>query len=88
MNTFLKPFTEKCKLLQTNGFILEGNDKPIRVFALVLSADSPARAIVKNCKQFNEEYGCDWCEFPGETVDQGGPPTNYYPVQGSHKDAD
>ena len=35
---------------------------------MVLSADSPARAIVRNCKQFNGQHGCDWCECPGETM--------------------
>ena len=40
---------------------------------------SPARAIVKNCKQYNGKHGCDWCEFAGETIDNGGPPTRYPP---------
>ncbi len=84
MNTFLKPFVEECKLLETRGLIFENDEQPRKVFAHILSADSPARAIVKNCKQFNGKHGCDWCEFAGETID-GGPPTRYYPYRGPPK---
>ena len=52
------------------------------VFAHVFSADSPARAIVRNLKQFNGKHSCDWCEFPGETIENGGAPTRYYPYRG------
>ena len=45
-------------------------------------ADSPARAIVRNVKQFNGEFGCDWCEFEGVTVtDNSGPLVRYYPYR-------
>jgi hypothetical protein len=45
-----------------------------------LPADSPARAIVRNVKQFNGEHGCDWCEFEGVPVPtNNGPPVRYYP---------
>ena len=85
MNTFLKPFIEEWKLLETVGFAFEGERQPIKVYAHIFSADSPARAIVKNCKQFNGKHGCDWCEFPGETINNGGPPTRYYPYRGLPK---
>ena len=85
MNTFLKPFVEECKNLESNGFINQDEEQPRKVFAMVLSADSPARAIVKNCKQFNGENGCDWCEFPGETAANAQPPTRYYPYRGPPK---
>ena len=82
MNTFLKP----CANLENEGFIVNRDELcPRKVFAMVLSADSPARAIVKNCKQFNEEYGCDWCKFAGETITNVCPPTRYYPYKGSPK---
>ena len=81
MNTFLKSFTKECKHLETNGFTLKDDDQPRRVFAHVLST-----AIVKNCIQFNGQYGCDWCKFAGETVaHHGGPPTRYYPYRGPPK---
>ena len=85
MNTFLKPFIEECKLLETVGLACESDGQPVKVYAHILSADSPARAIVKNCKQFNGKHGCDWCEFPGETINNGGPPTRYYPYRGPPK---
>ncbi len=47
MNTFLKPFVEECKLLETRGLIFENDEQPRKVFAHILRADSPARAIVK-----------------------------------------
>ena len=81
MNTFLKPFVEECKKLEQEGFTIHSEAQTRKVFAVVLSADSPARAIVRNCRQFNEQHGCDWCEFPGETVASGGPPTRYYPYR-------
>ena len=50
------------------------------MFAFLLSADSPARAIIRNVKQFNGQFGCDWCEFEGVAVSTaGGPPVRYYP---------
>ena len=84
-NSFLKPFIEECKLLETHGCTIEHEQQPRKVFAHVLSADRPGRAIVKNCKQFNGKYGCDWCEFAGETMDNQ--PTRYYPYRLASKDA-
>jgi hypothetical protein len=81
MNTFLKPFIEECTHLENNGLTIKDESQPRKIFAMVLSADSPARAIVKNCKQFNGKHGCDWCESPGEMID-GGAPTRYYPYRG------
>ena len=60
MNTFLKPFVEECRKLKSIGFTFGNEVLPRKVFALLLSADSPARAIVRNVKQFNGQYGCDW----------------------------
>lgn len=83
MNTFLKPFVEECRELERTGFVHKVEGFTRNVFPLVCSADSPARAIVKNCKQFNGKYGCDWCEHPGECVErENGPPTRYYPFRG------
>ena len=82
MNTFLKPFVEECRKLESIGFTFGNEVLPRKVFALLLSADSPARAIVRNVKQFNGQYGCDWCEFEGVPVtNNNGPPTRYYPYR-------
>ena len=80
MNVFLVPFVEECSRLETCGFLFGNEIQPRKVFALLLSADSPARAIVRNVKQFNGQFGCDWCEFEGVTVATArGPPIRYYP---------
>ena len=71
MNALLKPFVEECRKLETCGFTFANEVLPRKVFALLLSADSPARAIVRNVKQFNGKHGCDgcdWCEFEGIPV--------------------
>ena len=82
MNVFLVPFVQDCKKLETEGFVFANEIQPRRVFASFLSADSPARALVRNVKQFNGQHGCDWCEFEGETVvTNNGPPVRYYPYR-------
>ena len=82
MNTFLQPFVTECKKLEEIGFALQSESQCRKVFALICSSDSPARAIIRNTKQFNGEYGCDWCEHKGVGVNNhGGPPTRYYPQQ-------
>ena len=80
MNVFLVPFVEECIKLETEGFLFGSEAQRRRVFAFLLSADSPARAIIRNVKQFNGQFGCDWCEFEGVAVSTaGGPPVRYYP---------
>ena len=82
MNVFLVPLVQDCKKLETEGFVFANEIQPRRVFASFLSADSPARALVRNVKQFNGQHGCDWCEFEGETVvTNNGPPVRYYPYR-------
>lgn len=82
MNTFLKPFVDECSELQQHGFTFLNELHPRKVFPLVFCGDAPARAIVRNSKQFNGAYGCDWCESPGVPVTVGnGPPTRYYPYR-------
>lgn len=84
INTFLKSFVDECAQLEVSGFLFKNERVRRRVFNMVCSADSPARAIIKNCKQFNGYNGCDWCEHPGEAVlGERGPPTRYYPYRGN-----
>ena len=80
MNVFLVPFVEECSKLEAEDFLFGNKIQPRRVFALLLSADSPARAIVRNVKQFNGQVRGDWCEFKGVAVaTAGGPQVRYYP---------
>ena len=80
MIVFLTPFVKEYRHLESEGFSFASEIAPRRVFALLLSADSPARAPVKNVKQFNGGHGCDWCEFIWVTVPSNkSPPVRYYP---------
>ena len=80
MKTFFTPFADECTKLQKDGFTFGTEHKPRRVYPLLLCADAPARALVRNAKQFNGRYGCDWCETPGEAVPiNNGPVVRYYP---------
>lgn len=86
MNTFLVPFVSECKELEEEGFIFQGESMRRKVFAVINSSDTPARAIMRNCKQFNGKCGCDWCEHEGVTISKnGGPPTRYYPQRGDQR---
>ena len=82
MNTFLKPFVDECSELQQHGFPFLNELHTRKVFPLIFCGDAPARAKVRNVKQFNGAYGCDWCERPGVPVAAAnGPPTRYYPYR-------
>lgn len=84
MNTFLEAFVSECKDFETSGFYFQEESNPRKVFALICSSDSPARAMLRNCKQYNGKYGCDWCEHEGVTIIANrGPPTRYYPQRGA-----
>ena len=41
------------------GFVFRG--KVIKVYAPICTSDALARPKVRNTKQFNGRYGCDWC---------------------------
>lgn len=71
MNTFLKPFIDElCDLAQNPFQWIDSNGTvhSSKVFSLVCSSDAVARPLLRNCKQFNGEYGCDWCLHPGTMV--------------------
>ncbi|KAJ8030468.1 hypothetical protein HOLleu_26903 [Holothuria leucospilota] len=56
-------------------------EKCSKVFTLFSIFDSPARCLVQNVKQFNGEYGCNWCYAKGEQVERGLGTARVYPVQ-------
>ena len=75
MNTFLMSFVNECRKLE-EGFLFQGESTRHKVYALICSSDSPAQAMLKNCKQFNGKCGCDWCEDEGVKITGNrGPPT-------------
>lgn len=51
------------------------------VFNLVCVCDSVARCSVQNTKQFNGEYGCNWCYEKGEVAAKGNGFTRVYVSQ-------
>ncbi|CAG5897779.1 unnamed protein product [Menidia menidia] len=82
MDTFLKPFIDECCDLAQNPF--QWNDSSgaahsSKVFSLVCSSDAVARPLLRNCKQFNGEYGCDWCLHPGKVTRKGSGSVRSYP---------
>ena len=72
--TFLKPFVNQCVHLSENGFNwhLNGLEMKSRVFFVILSADSVARAPLQGLKQFNGQYGCPFCYNPGKCFRSAG----------------
>nr|XP_046271851.1 uncharacterized protein LOC124073584 isoform X2 [Scatophagus argus]XP_046271852.1 uncharacterized protein LOC124073584 isoform X2 [Scatophagus argus] len=82
MNTFLKPFIDECGDLAQNPFQWKDSKGKVhssKVFSLVCSSDAVARPLLRNCKKFNGEYGCDWCLHPGMSVTKGRGHMRSYP---------
>ncbi|XP_062841554.1 uncharacterized protein LOC134300980 [Trichomycterus rosablanca] len=68
MLTLLTPFVKEASLLETAGIEwqdIQGNCHVSKVFVLVCSSDSMARPLLRNTKQFNGFYGCDFCYHKG-----------------------
>ncbi|XP_034143075.1 uncharacterized protein LOC117592904 [Esox lucius] len=68
MFTLLTPFVKEASLLETEGIDwqdIQGNCHVSKVFVLVCSSDSMARPLLRNTKQFNGFYGCDFCYHKG-----------------------
>lgn len=84
MECFLKPFVDDCIQLETTGFQWLNKQtnslECTKVVNLLCTVDSVARAVVQNIKQFNGQYGCNFCEHPGERVEKGGGYTRVYPL--------
>ncbi|XP_073723438.1 uncharacterized protein [Misgurnus anguillicaudatus] len=68
MATLLTPFVDELQELEQNG--IQWTDKQnqqhsSKVHALICSSDSVARPQIRNTKQFNGTYGCDFCYHKG-----------------------
>lgn len=82
METFLKPFIDECIDLAQNPFQWSDSNGTVhssKVFSLICSSDAVARPLLRNCKRFNGEYGCDWCLHPGMMVKKGQGSMRSYP---------
>ena len=86
--TFFKPLVDEIRDLSANGFQWMLNSTTCitsYVYCVLCSCDSVARAVMQNIKQFNGEFGCNWCLHPGERVDKGRGTVQVYPAGQSHE---
>ena len=68
MLSFLTAFVDQLKTLEDHGITWRDHNNVehiTKVHALVCSADSVARPMLRNSKQFNGNYGCDFCVHVG-----------------------
>ncbi|KAK9976617.1 hypothetical protein ABG768_021822 [Culter alburnus] len=71
MSVLLTPFVNELCSLERDGLIWKNSrnvEQISKVYALICSSDSVARPLLRNSKQFNGQYGCDFCYHIG-----GGP---------------
>ncbi|XP_062568275.1 uncharacterized protein LOC134230464 [Saccostrea cucullata] len=82
MDTYLQPFVNTCAQLSEEGITwIDTNGRQLctKVHTILCSSDSIARPPMRNVKQFNGQYGCDWCLHPGEVVHKGDGHVRAYP---------
>ncbi|XP_072170541.1 uncharacterized protein [Diadema setosum] len=82
MNTLLTPLISEAEQLAQGFDWVDPNSNNVvhsRAFFLVAACDSVARPALRNCKQFNGQFGCDWCLHPGEVVEKGRGTVRCYP---------
>lgn len=68
MATLLTPFVNELQELEQNGIKwtdTQNQQHLSKVHALICSSDSVARPQIRNTKQFNGIYGCDFCYHKG-----------------------
>lgn len=66
MITFLTAFVAELKELEQTGIKwMENVEHTSKVHLLLCSSDSVARPLLRNTKQFNGKYGCDFCLHTG-----------------------
>ncbi|XDV23432.1 hypothetical protein PO909_028010 [Leuciscus waleckii] len=68
MTTLLTPFVDELQELEQNGIKwsdTQSQQHSSKVHALICSSDSVARPQIRNTKQFNGIYGCDFCYHKG-----------------------
>ena len=54
------------------------------VVAPIATLDAPTRASVQNIMQFNGQYGCSFCEHPGQVAETGLGHNRVYPTLNSN----
>ena len=83
MNTFFMKLVSDLTDLYTKGVELNIHDNSVtcKAMLIVLTMDLQARAYVLNMTQHNGEYGCIFCEHPGEMVKKGKGQVRCYPYK-------
>ena len=74
MSCFLKPIVDELTALQEVGLLWTTPVNKLvttRVYLDLIVADSVARPLMQNFKQFNGKYGCGFCLHEGEVLDKG-----------------
>ncbi|XP_031779838.1 uncharacterized protein LOC107981521 [Nasonia vitripennis] len=70
MSVFLDAFVNMINDLSTVGVgipcMIKNERRNLKIFALVASVDTVARAPMNGSSQFNARYGCDWCTHKGQ----------------------
>ena len=67
----IKSLVEELEILYTEGITwthLDGTVRNTKIVPLCCCVDSPARACMMECKQYNGKYGCPYCYNPGRRV--------------------
>ncbi|XP_062599958.1 uncharacterized protein LOC134261548 [Saccostrea cucullata] len=82
MDSFLTPFVDMCNNLSKEGVTwidTIGQKHCTKIHTLICTSDAVARPALRNAKQFNGQFGCDWCLHPGEVVGKGDGHVRAYP---------
>lgn len=74
MQTFFRPFLEEIKSINESGGLTiqlkNGQMQRIKVFPMIFTADTPARADVLMKSYFNGYNGCSYCTHSGTLVNK------------------
>ena len=82
METYLKAVLDEVKNYASDYVQWSDVDGKIRkshVFLLMCTCDAVAQASIRNCHQFNGEYGCPKCYHKGKPVEKGDGFVRVYP---------
>ena len=82
METYLKAVLDEVKNYASDYFQWSDVDRKIRkshVFLLMCTCDAVAQAAIRNCHQFNGEYGCPKYYHKGKRVEKGDGFVSVYP---------
>ncbi|KAH9378663.1 hypothetical protein HPB48_008501 [Haemaphysalis longicornis] len=67
-DVFMTPFVDEVKKIGVLSWSHAGTAVASTVHAVLACVDSPARASVRNSKQYNVYFGCNWCLQEGTPV--------------------